>query len=103
MKKLNKKFLELLAEISLTVVIVGIFAIAILYIVFHLSDYHLDTLELTFICGILGLMIGFVLSQFREIKAESKIEDKQLDSINRDMSNLVEHLNNRARQKNHNR
>lgn len=78
--------------ILIVILFVGIIAVALLCSVRKFSDYSINTPELTAICGFLGIVIAVILNRFRRYKIVNKYESKELDNINKDINDILEHI-----------
>lgn len=87
--------------ILIVILLVGIIAIILLNTVNKFSAYNINTPELTAICGFLGVVVAVILNRLRRYKMVSKYESKELDNINKDVNDILEHIDKDAKKDMH--
>lgn len=91
MKKRQSLWLHI--KILLFVILcVSIIAVILLGSVKKFSAYNINTPELTALCGFLGIVVAMVLNRFLRYKNIDKYECKELDSINKEVNDILESI-----------
>ena len=96
MKKLINELLIGVSDCLLVILVVGVFAMLAIHLVEIFSGYHLTTPEIVITCGACGLLVGNFIFRFRKVKILSK-------SFNKDMNDLMEHINEYEKSKDNSR